>query len=893
MIRRTEYRRIATAGRRTAAILLGALAWSAASPALAEETRAFNIGASTPAVALQSFAAQSGVQILASGTRLQGRQLNPVTGELSTDAALQQLLAGSGLGYEYVGERAVALVAVNDPAAARAVPVAFAPAGGRAVLRTASAEGEAGGGAAASSTPATAGFSLEEVVVTARKVRENLQDTPIAVTAFSGDALDDRQIVDTTRLTQVVPNLQFANNAPLAGNNSSSAVFIRGIGQTDPTSTVDPGVGLYIDDVYIGQAVGGTMELRDIDSMQVLRGPQGTLFGRNTIGGAILLSSTEPGDSFGGSVRGGFGSYDLRHALLALDVPMGATLRSRFTAGIRKQNGYVLRPDGTDLGDANSYTLTAKFVWQPAEHFTGRLLYDYARADEHGAPLVFAAINEAATFPKVASRDAGCPGYTSIAVPVPMIDDPRCANDFQGRGPFANNGTNPLTSQLKNWGASLNLAYEATDALTLKSVTAYRNLWWLGNRDADNTPLTILNTYYDSQGSQWSQELQLTYQSARLTGVVGAFYFKQKSDDIATVDLNPPPPGVQHDSDNNVVDNWSWAAFTQWTWRATDALAVTVGGRYTHDEKGSYPDQFDYSAPGVKQVPVQWYRDTFTSFTPSASVNYRWSPQAMTYLSYSEGFKGGGWNSHFNSVLTDYFTLEQIRTFQEFKPEEARTYELGAKFDLLQNTLRLNAALFSSDYTDMQLTYRGPIFPPPTPPGVAPFVTNAGKASIKGAELEVTWAPTAALRAEASVGYLDARIDRLDDKPLVLHPGLVAGNVLPYAPKWQGHLGLAYTAHGGGWAITPRVDAAYQSATYFDATDTPEIAQLGGYTVLNAQVVFKREAEQRIGVTVGVNNATDKIYRVAGNSSLSTGSGYAETAYARPRVYFATLSYDF
>src|ERR1700752_4189683 len=149
---------------------------------------------------------------------------------------------------------------------------------------------------------------LEEIIVTARKVQENLQETPIAITAISGAALEDRQVFATEMLTQVVPNLQFGSNAPLAGNNSSSQVFIRGIGQTDPTSTVDPGVGLYIDDVYIGTAVGARMDLRDISSVQVLRGPQGTLFGRNTIGGAILLSTTDPGDDFGGTIRGGFGS---------------------------------------------------------------------------------------------------------------------------------------------------------------------------------------------------------------------------------------------------------------------------------------------------------------------------------------------------------------------------------------------------------------------------------------------------------------------------------------------------------------------------------------------------------------------------------------------------------
>src|SRR5262245_54345031 len=165
-------------------------------------------------------------------------------------------------------------------------------------------------GVAASAAAQDTG-TIGEVTVTARKVAENLQETPIAITAFTGELLEERGVIDTNELDQVVPNLQFANNAPLAGNNSSSQVFIRGIGQTDPTSTVDPGVGLYIDDVYQGWAVGGSMTLRDIANVQVLRGPQGTLFGRNTIGGAILLTTTDPGDEFGGKVRVGTGTDSL------------------------------------------------------------------------------------------------------------------------------------------------------------------------------------------------------------------------------------------------------------------------------------------------------------------------------------------------------------------------------------------------------------------------------------------------------------------------------------------------------------------------------------------------------------------------------------------------------
>ncbi len=394
----------------------------------------------------------------------------------------------------------------------------------------------------------------------------------------------------------------------------------------------------------------------------------------------------------------------------------------------------------------------------------------------------------------------------------------------------------------------------------------------------------ILHTLYDVDASQWSQELQLTYETSTLTGVVGLYYFEQESEDIVTIELNPPPPGIQRDSDNNEVDNDSWAAFTQWTYRFNERLALTAGGRYTEETKRSFPDQFDFATPDIKQVPMQWYEETFSDFTPSASVSYRWSEAAMTYLSYSEGFKGGGWNSHFNIGLTP----EALDVLHDFAPETADTIEVGFKLDLAANTVRLNGAVFTSDYTDMQVTYRGP-----APTGVAPFITNAGKASIDGAELEFTWAPTVDWYVEASVGYLDSTIDELDNIPFaILPPGLVEGNVLPFAPEWQWHVGATYDLHLGEIVVTPRVDVSYLDRTYFDAINTPEIAQLDSATVVNASIFIGPDAGPW-RVTLGVNNATDEEYPVAGNSSLTTGSGYAEIAYARPREYFAAVSYEF
>ena len=723
--------------------------------------------------------------------------------------------------------------------------------------------------------------TLEEIFVTARKIEENLQDTPIAISAYSPETLEKRQIFSTELLDQITPNLQFTNVTTLAGNNASSVVFIRGIGQVDPTASVDPGVGMYIDDVYIGHSVGGSMEFRDIAGVQVLRGSQGTLFGRNTVGGAILLTTQEPGDEFGGNVRFGTGSYDLRDAFLAVDIPVNEQLKSRFTFGTRSKDGYVTRiQTGEDLGDTDTYTATGKVVWTPNDRFEGKLKFDYTHSDENGNPFVFAASNETQAFQRVASQDAGCPGVVfPVSGPVPLIDDIRCANDFQNKGPYTNNGTYPLESKLDNWGLSLHLNYDLNEAITLKSITAYRSLDWEGIRDADNTPLTILHTDYDSDGDQLSQELQALYRSDALTGVVGFFYMEEEIDDIVFVQLNTPVPGVQGDSDNNITDNNNWAIFTQWTYDVNEQLSITAGGRYTEDTKGSIPDQFNYASPTVKYLPVILYETTATAFTFSGTISYRWNDQIMTYFGYSEGFKGGGWNSHFNRPQTP---AEQA-AFQQFDPEDATTYEIGFKTDLLDDTLRLNGAFFTTDYTDLQFVYRV---------GVAPYLANAGEASIDGLELELTWVPADNWIVDAGIGYLDTSVDSLRTIAGTAI-GVAVGNVLPFSPEWQANAGVGYTATlGNGWLLTPRADLAFQTETFFDANNTVEIAQLEDATVLNLSVALE-PPDEKWRLTLGVNNANDELYAIGGNSSLTTSAGYAEVGYARPREWYLTFNYNF
>jgi len=272
---------------------------------------------------------------------------------------------------------------------------------------------------------------------------------------------------------------------------------------------------------------------------------------------------------------------------------------------------------------------------------------------------------------------------------------------------------------------------------------------------------------------------------------------------------------------------------------------------------------------------VVLYERTFTSFTPSATVSYRWSDEVMTYVRYAEGFKGGGWNSHFNRVQT---AAEQA-AFQAFGPEKADSVEVGAKLDLFDHTLRLNAAAFTTNYTDLQFTYRV---------GVAPYLANAGEASIDGFEVEWNWMLGDGWYLDGGIGHLETSIDTLAAIAGTA-TGVVVGNKLPFAPDWQGNIGLSYEHElEGGWSLQPRVDAIYKGETFFDANNSVEIAQTESVTLWNVSLAVT-SPDDAWNFVAGVNNATDEVYPIAGNSSLGTSSGYAEIAYNRGRQWFISL----
>ncbi|MGE0113271.1 MAG: TonB-dependent receptor [Steroidobacteraceae bacterium] len=852
-----------------------------------ESATHIDIPAQPLAAALRQFADQAGLQLAVEASLASGKTSPAIKGDVLPLEALDKLLGNTGLRYDVIGNRTVAISASN-------VNLKNISETKLRLAQNEPVQPSVKRGKEQAVNPFDSG-ALEEIVVTARRREEKLQDTPVSITALTAEGLERQQINGTEDLDMVTPGLQFASYAPISGNNSAAQVFIRGIGQIDPTPAVDPGVGIYIDDVYMGRSVGGVMEFRDIAGVQILRGPQGTLFGRNTIGGAVLLQTVDPGREFSADFRLKTGSDNLIEAFSAINLPMADNLAARLSGGLKKRDGYVKRAyDGLDLGDTNSYSLNGKLKWEPTDSLNVLLKADYTNSDEHGSPFVFQSINEAQVFPIAASVGAGCPGAVfPPPIPVPMINDPRCANDFQARGPFTNGGTAKLGSTMENWGASIHLAWESSDWSTLKSITAYRDLKWTGARDADNTPLAILHTAIDSQSTQFSEELQALIDIGRTNGVVGAYYFNEESDDELIATISPPTPfvlnGTSPSRDVGIVNltTESVALFSQWTFDVTDSLSLSGGIRYTDETKGvqgclinltpgsqPVPDPCPTTAPPLTIVRDR-FKQNFTSTIGSASIRYRWNPSLMTYASWSQGTKSGGFNQRYNNPPPNY-------QYVPFGEETANTYEIGLKADI-GNVLRIGASAFTTDYKDMQLTYRL---------GVVPLLFNAGSASISGFETELTYVPTRNLTIDASVGYLHDKIDKI-----AFIPGTTAtvgpNNSLPFTPEWSGHVGIAYIFHPSvNYELTPHINWSYTGSQFFDAANSVEVAQNESVSIINASLKFE-DIKRAWSLNLGVENATDELYPVAGNSSLTTSAGYAEIIYSRPRNWYLEVKKSF
>lgn len=729
-----------------------------------------------------------------------------------------------------------------------------------------------GTASAPSSSEAT---SLDAVVVTARRRNEWLQDVPVAVSAFSEKQLSDLQADDISGIQYSVPNLYLDK-----GDGANAVIYIRGVGQNDSLAFADPGVGVYVDDVFIARSQAAFLEMFDVDRVEVLRGPQGTLYGRNTIGGAVKFISARPPGTPSAYLEMGAGNYNQRILKGRLGGPLvDGTLNGKVAFAYSSRDGYARNTvDGQDDGDQNSLSGRAALEWMPNDRLQVLFSIDGKRdrPDTSRSPV----------------RETPITGATpaGMLVTYPAATDPYVVDVNANR-----------LADLTAFGASMRVRYLASDAVTIESITAHRDLDFDLNLDVDGSPMPILDILLLQDQKQFSQEIRASYDAGGpLNGTAGLYYFHDQDTTFSGVDNGAATffgypvtvfgfPGSSLAQTNQVTR--SYAVFADVSYDISAEFSVEAGLRYTHEDKTSerlFENFFDPSVSvirntppflagvGTPGTPIAGKAD-FEALTPKVSLSYKPSAQVLFYGSAARGFKSGG----FDGRATTNFG------FEAFHPEFVWSYEAGAKTSWLDGKLTINAAYFYSDYTDMQVTSFGA--DPVTGTFVSLF-TNAAAATIQGLEFELAARPTSTLSINASLGLLDARYDEFN----ILVGGVatdVSGRDLVNSPKTNASLGFTWERPvRDGLEFVLHGDAAYRSSLATEITDSPILRQ-GAYTLLNAFAAL-RSTSGAWEVRAGVQNLTNEKVRVQG-FNLAEFPGVQLGFYTAPRTYDLRLIYRY
>jgi len=796
------------------------------------------------------------------------------------------------------GAAAAALVAGAGHAQPAGTPAA-APDGvppAAAAVPTPEAAGVAPAAPDTAATPPAAADANGDIVVTAQFREQRLQTTPLSITAVNAAMLDARSQTNVTQVSNQAPNVTLrANNAAFG---SSMIAYIRGIGQDDFNFALEPGVGIYVDDVFYSTLTGTVLDLLDLDRVEILRGPQGTLAGRNSIGGAIKLYSKKPSEGTSGFVEGTVGSFkriDFRGAVNFTLVP--ERLFMRMSGFAQHYDGYVDRIDyacanpgsglptfanggGCKLGTQGGRAVAAgraALRWIATDDVEVNLAADYTHDNSEAGAGVVTDIyaSNPITLNGVPYDRRFLPpnGYTTYATFI----DPRQATAQTPWYPFV---AEPI-NHYRGFGTSGTIDWRLGDRLTLKSITGYR--WYRNDfvEDSDGSPLGVQMVFNHAKNWQFTQELRLNASVGQLIDyTVGGFYLKQRSRGAARVDL--PYAGIDFNQDDPTPAS-SIAGFVQATAHLTPRLDLIGGYRFTHDEKDYFFRRFNPDGSAIQPInPVTGfvppngflfgldglvgrYKKNRSDFR--ANLTYRWTDAFMTYAQFATGYKGGGVNPR------PYFPSQVV----PIAPETLNAYEVGFKSDFLDRKVRLNMSAFYNEYNDIQLTTVrcDAISPFPGAPCFAPL--NVGSAHIKGVEAETTIRPVAGLLIDGSASYLDFDYTDID-----ANTGVVKGNRSPYTPKWKWSFGAQYEVPiGDTLTLTPRVDGSYQSTTFALAANSP-LNRLPAYTLFNARLTLA-SATGGWSAALEVTNFTDKYHILS--KQVPSGPGYVNGQPGFPRRF--------
>ncbi|MEO0412384.1 MAG: TonB-dependent receptor [Pseudomonadota bacterium] len=698
---------------------------------------------------------------------------------------------------------------------------------------------------------------LEEIIITAQKRPESIQEAPIAITAVSGDTLLKRSIDTIGDLAAFVPNLT-ATNGPQGSSDAN--FFVRGVGQFDFIVTNDPGVGVYYDGVYLGRTVGALLDTGDLERVEVLRGPQGTLFGRNTLGGAISVVSKGPQlDEVSGNGRFVYGSRDRVDLDAAINVPVGDTVAVRATGLYRQQDGQSVRQsDQARFANVDRLGGKVAVLFAPNEKLDVTLQADYLRDRGSANPVINRAFVPLPFFPADFGADTSDDFYTT----------------FQ---------STPPENDLDIWGLSGTVSYDL-DFMTVKSITAYRALEGVTHSDNDGTLFRLYDQVSDIDQSQFSQEFQFIGAAFedRLEWLVGAYYFEESARQVQNLCFAPVTAdvfmGVQPRSgpcvawfQDNDQDTTSYALFGQANFKITDQLSFTAGGRQTWEDKDILTTQAFALEDGTIIVPfVTGLADSldFSKFTPKVGLEYKPNEDLLFFASYSKGFRSGGFNGRLIAPNTRVPT---------YAPDTNDAFELGMKSDLLEDRLRVNATVFYSKYKGIQQTI--------SDPDVQFRVANAGDAELYGFELELTAAPIQSLLATLAIGFTESEFTDVDP-----FAGIMEGNRLPFSPKWTVAGGLSYDIETKWGPVTPRVDVRYQSEVFFSPFNLPLESQ-GGYAIVDARIAYSDPGE-RYTIAFAAENLLDKEYFTFGQDALAA-QGVAYSQIGLPREFSVSINVNF
>lgn len=717
--------------------------------------------------------------------------------------------------------------------------------------------------------PATTGqaetTTLDGVTVTARRRAESIQDVPVAVSAFSAEDLDTLQADSIDGLQGAVPNLNIVQGR---GSANSVNAFIRGIGQPDALQTFDPGVGLYVDDVYYSRINGALFSLFDVQQVEVLRGPQGTLYGKNSTGGAIKVTTKNPFEDPGGAVELTAGDHGRAEARFYASGQLSDTVAASVAGAWLNNDGFIDNRDGGNFNDDDTRAVRAKLAFEPSDTFRATLSLDYTKQDaalslgRPTAPLI----------------------QTDLALgPVVLLPAPEGEFDFTARTSFAGQG-----QEMTHAGGSLHMEWDVGPQWMIRSISAYRELETESFIDIDASEYELGDVLVALDQDQFSQEVQFLYDNgSNIQATFGAYYMKENvpsyqeayADDLFSL-AGAPVAFLRTIADD--LSTESVAAFAHVNWEFVPTWTLAAGLRWTRDTK-----DYDRTTSTIWGAPFETLDETvafsaktsWTAWTPSVSLQKHFSDNMMGYVSANRGFKSGGFNGRANSAAD--------AADPEFDPEFVWTYEVGLKASSDDNRLRGGVAAFWSDYTDFQARVSQDV-------GVFP-VLNAAELEIKGIELEGTALLGDTTTLSGQVSWMDAKYKSFDDFRLDPEfPGYdptVSHDHVPFSPDWTARIALQHgfpLANGG--MVSVGGDVSYRSRTWLSVDNRDNLSQ-GAYTLVGAYGVWD-SPQYAWQVRAGVRNLTDETYMVEGQEFASVGN--IQTAYyGWPRNWYVSLRYNF